>query len=72
MAKVLKTGDKVKWQTPSGETTGTVERILTEPTAIKGHRVAASGDNPEYLVKSGKSGKTAAHKPDALKKIAKP
>ncbi len=34
---------------------------------IKGHKVAASKDNPEYMVKSD-SGGEAAHKPDALKK----
>jgi len=34
----------------------------------KGHHVAASPDNPEYLVRSGKSGDLAAHKPGALKK----
>ena len=35
---------------------------------IKGHHVAASEDNPEYLVKSDKTGKEAAHKPDELNK----
>ncbi|WP_246450630.1 DUF2945 domain-containing protein [Sphingomonas rhizophila] len=34
----------------------------------QGHKVAASKDNPEYLVESDKSGKRAAHKPSALKK----
>ncbi len=32
---------------------------------IKGHKVAASKDNPEYLVKSS-TGKQAAHKPSSL------
>ena len=40
---------------------------LTSPTDIKGHHVAASEDNPEYLVET-EEGKRAAHKPDALKK----
>jgi hypothetical protein len=30
--------------------------------------VAASKDEPQYLVKSDKSGREAVHKPDALKK----
>ncbi len=64
----LKKGDTVAWQTSQGETHGTVQRKLTKPTDIKGHHVAASPDNPEYLVKSAKSGELAAHKPDALKK----
>jgi hypothetical protein len=41
---------------------------LTSETQIKGHKVAASKDNPEYLVRSDKSGKEAAHKPAALDK----
>jgi len=68
MADDLKKGDHVQWDTPQGETEGTVEKKLTEPTKIKSHEVKASPDNPEYLVKSDKSGKEAAHKPDELRK----
>lgn len=71
MVEELKTGDKVEWETSQGKTTGTVKRKLTEPTDIKEHHVAASEDNPEYLVESDKSGKEAAHKPEALKKFKK-
>lgn len=66
MAKLRK-GEKVTWQTSQGETTGTVQKTLTRPVEIKSHHVAASPDNPEYLVKSDKSGDLAAHKPAALK-----
>lgn len=69
MTDELKKGEKVTWNTSQGETTGEVEKKLTSPTEIKGHHVAASKDNPEYLVKSDKTGKEAAHKPDALEKI---
>lgn len=34
---------------------------------IKGHKVAASKDNPEYLVETDE-GKRAAHKAGSLKK----
>lgn len=61
-------GDAVAWDTPQGETHGTVERKLTSPIKIKGHDVAASAENPEYLVKSDKTGAEAAHKPSALRK----
>jgi hypothetical protein len=64
----FKPGDKVEWKTSQGKTTGEVIEKLTSPTDIKGHHVAASEDNPEYLVESDKTGKQAAHKPDALKK----
>lgn len=63
----LKAGDKVEWDSSGGHSKGKVVRKLTKPTAIKGHKVAASPDNPEYLVKSDKGGE-AAHKPGALKK----
>jgi len=66
--KNLKQGDKVSWNTSQGKTNGTVEKKLTKETNIKGHKVAASKENPEYLVKSSKTGKVAAHKPGALKK----
>lgn len=68
MATSLKRGDAVRWETSQGTTSGTVEKKLTRPTKIKGHRVAASKDNPEYLVVSDKSGAKAAHKPGSLKK----
>ena len=68
MAKELKAGDKVKWDTSQGETHGKVVRKQTTPTQIKGHKVAASKDNPQYIVKSDKSGKEAAHKPGELRK----
>lgn len=71
MADDLKKGDHVKWDTPQGETEGTVEKKLTAPTKIKSHEVKASKDDPEYLVKSDKSGKEAAHKPGELKKTDK-
>lgn len=68
MADSFRKGDKVEWKTSQGVTTGTVKKKLTSPTDIKGHHVAASKDNPEYLVESDKSGGQAAHKPGALRK----
>ena len=68
MAKTLKTGDAVAWQTSQGKTSGTVKKKLTSKTKIKSHVVAASKDDPQYLVESKKTGAVAAHKPAALKK----
>ena len=61
-------GDKVEWNTPQGKTRGTVKKKLTSRTQVGGQTVAASEDDPRYLVESEKSGKEAAHKPDALEK----
>lgn len=70
MTDEFKKGDKVEWATSQGKTHGTVEKKQTTETHIKGHKVAASKDNPEYIVKSDKTGARAAHKPDALKKTS--
>jgi Hypervirulence associated proteins TUDOR domain len=67
MSDNLKQGDKVSWESSGGHSTGKVVKKLTSPMTIKGHKVAASKDNPEYLVETD-NGKQAAHKPDALKK----
>lgn len=69
MTKNLKQGDKVSWETSQGKTTGTIKKKLTSPMKIKGHEVAASDNNPEYLIKSEKSGAESAHKPRTLKKV---
>ena len=69
MARELKTGDRVAWRSSGGGSVGRVERELRSPGKIEGHRVAASEDNPEYLVRSEKSGKIAAHKPSALRRV---
>jgi hypothetical protein len=68
----IKPGARVEWMTSQGETRGTVKKKLTSSTNIKRHKVAASPDQPQFLVESEKSGKTAAHKPQALKQIEKP
>ena len=68
MSKSYKKGDTVEWDSSGGHSTGKVVRKLTSPTKIKDHKVAASKDNPEYLVESAKSGKRAAHKATALTK----
>ncbi|MBW4428838.1 MAG: DUF2945 domain-containing protein [Nostoc desertorum CM1-VF14] len=69
MAEQFKKGDRVEWNTSQGKTTGKVVKKLTSPTDIKEHHIAASEDNPEYLVESDKTGKQAAHKPNALNKV---
>jgi plastocyanin len=65
--KTFKAGDRVSWSSNGGSAHGKVVKKLTSPMDIKGHHVAASKDNPEYLVETD-DGKQAAHKPDALKK----
>ena len=70
-AKKLSVGDRVEWDTAGGKTTGRVEKKLTKPMKIKTHKVAASPKNPEYLVRTEKSQKLAAHKPTELRKASR-
>jgi hypothetical protein len=58
-------GDKVSWKSHGGTAHGEVVKKQTSPTTIKGHKVAASKDNPEYIVETDK-GTRAAHKAAAL------
>jgi len=66
MAKELNEGDRVTWNTPQGETVGTIEEIITEPQEVNGQKAAASPDDPRYIVKSEKTGSRAVHKAEAL------
>ncbi|MDO9361384.1 MAG: DUF2945 domain-containing protein [Sphingopyxis sp.] len=62
-----KSGDHVSWKSHGGTAKGKVVKKVTSPTKIKGHRVAASTDNPEFIVETDE-GKRAAHKASALQK----
>ena len=66
--KTLKAGDEVKWDSPQGETHGTVVKKETGTAHVKGHVAKASKEEPQYRVKSAKSGKEAIHHPEELKK----
>ena len=69
MAQEFKKGDKVVWSSHgSDDTPGVVERKITSDTEAAGRKVKASKDDPQYLVKSDKSGAEAAHRPGELKK----
>ena len=60
-----KAGDKVSWKSHGGEAHGRVVRKQTSPTQIKGHKVAASKEAPQFIVETDE-GKRAAHKAGAL------
>ena len=68
MAEDLKKGDEVTWQSHGHTVEGTVQKKITERTEEAGRTVAASKDDPQYLVESDKTGKDAVHKPGSLKR----
>ena len=65
MSDTLSKGDRVRWKSHGGEAHGKVVKKQTTPTRIKGHKVAATKDNPQLIVETD-DGKRAAHKPAAL------
>ncbi|GGM19237.1 hypothetical protein GCM10010129_74370 [Streptomyces fumigatiscleroticus] len=66
--KDLKKGDEVSWSSHGSEATGKVEKKITKRTEAAGRTVDASPEDPQYEVRSEKSGKSAVHKPSALRK----
>jgi hypothetical protein len=64
-------GDHVEWNSHGSTAEGEVERKITSETEAGGRKVKASKDEPQYLVKSDKSGGEAVHKPGALRKKEK-
>ncbi|MEU9137450.1 DUF2945 domain-containing protein [Streptomyces sp. NPDC048404] len=66
--QALSKGEKVAWRSHGSETTGTVEKKITERTRAAGRTVDATSEDPQYEVRSDKSGRTAVHKPSTLKK----
>lgn len=59
-------GNKVNWRSHGEVVHGTVEKKITERTSEAGRTVDASADEPQYKVRSAKTGREAVHKPGAL------
>ena len=57
-------GDKVTWQSHGS----TAEEKITSDTTAAKRTVRASKEEPQFRVRSDKSGNDAVHKPEALKK----
>jgi hypothetical protein len=68
MAQDFSKGDRVTWSSHGGTAEGEVIRRITEDAEAAGRQVRASKDDPQFLVRSDKSGGEAVHKASALKK----
>ncbi|MDA0563842.1 DUF2945 domain-containing protein [Streptomonospora sp. S1-112] len=60
-------GDKVTWKSHGSRAVGRVEEEITSRTEAAGRTVDASPDDPQYRVRSEKSGREAVHRPEALR-----
>lgn len=70
MSERFRRGDRVEWNFRGIPVVGKVRKRLVERTEVAGQVVAASKDDPRYLVRSDKTGKETARKPEALKRLA--
>ncbi|MFJ7779562.1 DUF2945 domain-containing protein [Streptomyces yangpuensis] len=61
-------GDEVSWKSHGRTVEGKVKKKITERTRAAGRTVDASPEEPQYEVESGASGRSAVHKPDALRR----
>lgn len=69
MGEQFHKGDRVRWRSHGGYAEGEVLKKITSDTEAGVRTVRASSDQPQYLVRSTKSGGEAVHKPDALEKM---
>jgi hypothetical protein len=68
MPQDFKRGDQVEWSFRGRTVRGTVRRRLTKRAEIGGRVVAASKDDPRYVVRSDRSGKETTRRPTALRR----
>ncbi|MFE8935890.1 DUF2945 domain-containing protein [Streptomyces sp. NPDC007872] len=62
------TGDDVSWKSHGKTVEGKVKKKITGRTRAAGRTVDASKEEPQYEVESEKTGRSAVHKPGALRK----
>jgi len=66
MTKRFEKGDHVSWNSEAGRVSGTIIAVHTRDFDYKGHTHRASGDDPQYEIRSDKTDHVAAHKGSAL------
>jgi hypothetical protein len=69
MKKPFKVGDHVRWNSEAGYVTGRIIRVHTKDTEWKGYTHHASVEEPQYEIKSDKTGHIALHKGTALRHV---
>ncbi|MBD0316471.1 MAG: DUF2945 domain-containing protein [Nitrospiraceae bacterium] len=69
MTREFKVGDHVSWNSEAGRIRGRIQKKVTAPMKFKTYTARASKEEPQYLVKSDKTGRLALHKGVALRKI---
>ena len=70
MLEKFRRGDRVEWSFRGRPVVGKVVKRIVERTEIAGQVVAASKEDPRYLVRSEKTGKETTRRPEALRRLA--
>jgi Hypervirulence associated proteins TUDOR domain len=69
MAKKLRKGDRVSWNSEAGRVSGKIVKVHTKDVNYKGYVHHASKETPQYEIKSDKTDHVALHKGSALRLI---
>ncbi|MFG2840954.1 DUF2945 domain-containing protein [Streptomyces zaomyceticus] len=64
-------GDEVSWKSHGQNVSGKIKKKITDRSRAAGRTVDASREEPQYEVESDKTGRSAVHKPGALRKRGK-
>ena len=70
MPQDFRRGDRVEWNFRGRKVVGKVRKRLTARTEVAGQVVAASKDDPRYVVRSERTGKETARRPSALTRLS--
>ncbi|RLK52574.1 DUF2945 domain-containing protein [Microbacterium telephonicum] len=65
----ISVGDRVSWNTSQGRTRGVVREKRVRDFTFDDQRFTASDAEPAFIVESEKTGRSAAHKGSALRKL---
>lgn len=68
MAQHFSVGDHVEWNSEAGHVRGVIIEKHTRDVEYKGHMRRCSEDDPQYEIKSDRTGHIAMHKGQALTK----
>ncbi|MEU9951439.1 DUF2945 domain-containing protein [Streptomyces sp. NPDC047939] len=66
--KGLSKGDDVTWRSHGHDVEGSVTRKVQKRGQAAGRTVDASKEDPQYEVRSAKTGKKAVHRPESLRR----
>ncbi|TLX53653.1 DUF2945 domain-containing protein [Stutzerimonas nosocomialis] len=69
MSQRYKSGEKVKWNSEAGWILGEIVKVHTSDTEFMGRTRRASPEEPQYEVRSARTGHLAMHKESALHRV---